>query len=276
MADTSATGAPRDLDDAAARGVLSVRDLAVDLGGARILHDVSLDVRSGEVVAVLGANGSGKSTLMRALVRAVPVAAGQAEILGHPLGGRVPWDRIGYVPQRVSLAGGVPATAREIVASGLLGPRRLRRPRDWRDRVDQALADVGLPGVGDHAVSELSGGQQQRVLIARALVRRPDLVLLDEPLAGVDLPSQVAFADTLRTLVASGVTLVVVLHELGPLADLITRTVVLRHGRVVHDGPPLAPAHGHDDPEHEHLHAHEDAVERGPVALGPEPFSREI
>lgn len=271
MTDTSPASTPGDAPD-----VLRVRGLAVDLGGARILHDLDLGVRSGEVVAVLGANGSGKSTLVRALVRAVPVAAGRVEILGAPLGPRVPWGSIGYVPQRVSLAGGVPSTAREIVASGLLGPRQVRPPRDWRARVDQALADVGLPGVGDHAVTELSGGQQQRVLIARALVRRPRLVLLDEPLAGVDLPSQEAFAQTLRTLVSSGVTLVVVLHELGPLADLITRTVVLRHGRIVHDGPPLAPARGHDEPDHEHLHAHEDAVERAPVSLGPEPFSREI
>ena len=258
-----------------AASVLRARDLTVELGGARILHGVSLDVSAGEVVAVLGANGSGKSTLLRSLVRAVPVASGTIEVLGAPLGPRGPWDRIGYVPQRVSLVGGVPSTASEIVASGLLGARRLRRPRDWRDRVDRALADVGLAGIGPHAVAELSGGQQQRVLIARALVRRPDLVLLDEPLAGVDLPSQVAFAATLRDLVSSGVTLVIVLHELGPLADLITRTVVLEHGRVVHDGTPLAPAQGHDGPDHEHLHAHEDAVQRGAVSLGPEPFSAE-
>lgn len=241
---------------------LDVRALSVSLGGTEILHDIDLHVARGEVVAILGTNGSGKSTLVRALVRAVPVTTGTVQILGFPLGASTPWHRIGYVPQRVGASGGVPATVSEIVASGLLHGRALRKPRDWRARVDSALGHVRLAHRRDQAVTELSGGQQQRVLIARALVRNPDLLILDEPVAGVDHPSQEALAATLRGLVAEGRTVVVVLHELGELADLITRAVVLRHGRVVHDGAPPRAALGHDAADHDHVHLHGDPEPR--------------
>ena len=253
--------------------VLEARGLVTHLGGQRILGGIDLRVDRGEVVALLGSNGSGKSTLVRTLVRAVPASAGDVTVLGAPLGPRVPWHRVGYVPQRLGAAGGVPATVREIVSSGLLGPRTLRKPRGWSDRVDAALAEVGLGHRRDQAVSELSGGQQRRVLIARALVRDPELLILDEPVAGVDQPSQEAFARTLAGLVGRGVTVLVVLHELGELEGLITRTVVLRHGTVVHDGPAPRAAHGHDGPEHDHLHAHGDPEPAPPaVVLTDHPF----
>ncbi|WP_307844506.1 metal ABC transporter ATP-binding protein [Actinotalea solisilvae] len=228
----------------------------VTLGGAPIIQHVDLTVRDGEVVALLGANGSGKSTLVRALVGVVPADRGSVELLGAPLGRGVPWDRVGYVPQRVSAASGVPATAAEVVESGTLHARRLRPPRDAHRRVHEALEQVGLGAQAHHPVRQLSGGQQQRVLIARALVRRPDLLLLDEPVAGVDVPSQRAFADALASLAAAGTTVLVVLHELGALAPLVRRAVVLRHGSVVHDGAPPPAAHEHAGPEHDHVHPH--------------------
>ncbi|MBX9243268.1 ABC transporter ATP-binding protein [Actinotalea ferrariae] len=240
----------------------------VTLGGAPIVHHVDLSVDEGEVVALLGANGSGKSTLVRALVGVVPVDRGSVELLGTPLGRSVAWDRIGYVPQRVSAATGVPATAAEVVASGTLHARRLRPPRDTGRRVTQALEQVGLGALAHRPVGQLSGGQQQRVLIARALVRRPDLLVLDEPVAGVDVPSQRAFADALTTLAAGGTTVLVVLHELGALAPLVRRAVVLRHGSVVHDGAPPSPAAGHAGPEHDHVHPH-DTADDDAAALTP-------
>ncbi len=246
---------------------VDARGVRVVLDGSAILHDVDLTVGEGEVVALLGANGSGKSTLVRALVGVAPLSSGHVELLGRPLGRGVRWDRIGYVPQRVSAATGVPATAAEVVASGLLHNRRLRPPRDARHRVHDALE---LLGVDDHAhrpVQELSGGQQQRVLIARALVRTPDLLVLDEPVAGVDLPSQQAFAATLARLADRGTTVLVVLHELGALAPLVRRAVVLRHGAVVHDGAPPTPTHEHGGDEHDHVHPHEGG------ALAPAPAS---
>ncbi|MCK9793199.1 metal ABC transporter ATP-binding protein [Isoptericola sp. 4D.3] len=236
---------------------IEARDVHVRLGASPVLRGVDLTVRRGEVVALLGANGSGKSTLVRTLVGVLPASAGDVRLFGHPLGNGVPWGRVGYVPQRVSAAAGVPSTAAEVVSSGLLHGRRLTLPRGWRSRVRDALDLVGLADRARYATHQLSGGQQQRVLIARALVRDPELLVLDEPVAGVDRPSQEAFAATMTRLVADGMTVLVVLHELGELAPLVQRCVVLRHGRVVHDGAPPTPRQEHGDDAHEHVHPHE-------------------
>ena len=238
--------------------VLTVRDLRVDLGHHTVLHDVDLEVRAGEAVAILGANGSGKSTLVRAVTGILPIHSGTVELFGEPLGPRAPLHRVGYVPQRVSAAAGVVATASEVVQSGILGRGRLRPGRGAARRAAAALEAVGLAAAVDRPVTELSGGQQQRVLIARALVREPELLVLDEPVAGVDLPSQEAFARTLTRLVAAGTTVVVVLHELGDLAPLVRRAVVLRGGHVAHDGDPPAPRNHHALPGHVHVHPHDE------------------
>ncbi|WP_123308938.1 metal ABC transporter ATP-binding protein [Cellulomonas sp. PhB143] len=253
------TRAPATEPTVVGQPVIEARGVRVRLGASDILHGVDLRVHRGEVVALLGANGSGKSTLVRSLVGVLPRTAGSVELLGAPLGKGVDWRRVGYVPQRVSAQSGVPSTAREVVSSGLLYGRRLRLPGGWRERTDEALDMVGLRDRAQDSTGELSGGQQQRVLIARALVRRPELMILDEPVAGVDQPSQEAFAATMRRLVDEGLTVLVVLHELGELAPLVTRAVVLRHGRVVHDGAPPAPSPGHALAGHEHVHPHDDA-----------------
>ena len=247
-------------DDAAlaVKAVVSVEDASVVLAGRPVLRGVSLRVEPGEVVALLGANGSGKSTLVRAVVGLVPLLRGRVELFGVPLPAFRKWSRIGYVPQRITAASGVPATVREVVASGRLSRHAWWRPLTRGDRaaVDDALATVGLETRAEDSVSRLSGGQQQRVLIARALAGQPDVLILDEPMAGVDLPSQDAFADTMRRLVAAGTTILLVAHELCPLESLIDRAVVLRAGQVVHDGAP-PPAHGHHaEPDHDHVHPH--------------------
>lgn len=202
-----------------------------------ILHGVSLRVHRGEVLAILGANGSGKSTLLRALLGLLPLTSGSVRLFGAPLPQFRHRDRIGYVPQRLGAGSGVPATVNELVSSGRL-PRR-RFPWPWgagdRQAVARAIAAVGLADRGGDRVDTLSGGQQQRAMIARALVTEPELLVLDEPTAGVDAESQVAFAAVLREFVAGGGTVVLVAHELGPLAPLVDRVVVLHEGRVVDD-----------------------------------------
>jgi zinc transport system ATP-binding protein len=235
-------------------------DARVAYDGVPVLDGVSLDVPAGQTMAVLGPNGSGKSTLMRSMLGIVPLTSGEVLVHGVPLRRFRAWRRIGYVPQRLTAGGAVPATVREIVASGQVASRRrLSLPtRADRAAVDEALETVGLADRGRDAVRELSGGQQQRVLIARALAGRPDTFVMDEPMAGVDAENQRALAETITRLRERGATVVLVLHELGPLENVIERAVVLESGRVVHDGAAPAPTGECARPGHEHQHPHPD------------------
>ena len=234
--------------------VLAATDVSVELGRLPVLRGVSLVLHAGEATALLGGNGSGKTTLVRSLVGLTPLSRGQVELFGTPLARFRSWSRIGYVPQKstASLSG---AKVKEVVASGRLAHRAPFVPAGRGDRaaVADALAAVDLTSRAGDEMAHLSGGQQQRVLIARALAAHPDLLVLDEPIAGVDLEHQEVLARLLERLVASGTAVLVVLHEVAALAPLVRRALVLRDGRVVHDGalPELRTEHfsGH---EHQH------------------------
>jgi zinc transport system ATP-binding protein len=238
--------------------VITVTHGTVGYEGRPVLRDVSLTVTAGEVVAVLGANGSGKSTLTRAVLGLVPLSVGSITLFDRPLRRFRQWHRIGYVPQRLGAGSGVPATVREVVAAGRLARRGVLRPPGRADRVavDAALAAVGLADRAGDPVATLSGGQQQRTLIARALAGEPELLVLDEPTAGVDAASQEAFAGALRDFVADGGTVLLVAHELGPLRPLISRAIVVHHGGIAHDGAVPEPAGHHAEPDHDHVHPH--------------------
>ncbi|WBB95373.1 MULTISPECIES: metal ABC transporter ATP-binding protein [unclassified Solwaraspora] len=238
--------------------VVQVSRGAVGYDNRTVLRSVDLTVTSGEVVALLGANGSGKSTLIRAALGLVPLRSGSVHLFGVPATRFRQWHRIGYVPQRLGAGSGVPATVGEVVASGRLARRGVLRPPGAADRtaVAAALSAVGLADRSRDPVATLSGGQQQRTLIARALAGEPELLVLDEPTAGVDAASQEAFARALGAFVAGNGTVLLVAHELGPLQPLIDRAVVLHHGEVVHDGAVPAPAGHHADPGHDHVHPH--------------------
>jgi zinc transport system ATP-binding protein len=239
--------------------VISLRRVHAALGSRPVLRGIDLTVHRGEVVALLGANGSGKSTAVRSVIGQVPVSAGEIELFGTPLSRFRTWRRVGYVPQRTTAAGGVPATVTEVVTSGRLSRTRfgVLRKAD-HDAVRRALELVGMADRARDSVGALSGGQHQRVLIARALASEPELLIMDEPMAGVDLASQVVLARTLEDQVASGATVLLVLHELGPLEPLIDRAVVLRDGCVLHDGPPPKAVGHHARPGHDHVHPHTD------------------
>ncbi|MER5337152.1 metal ABC transporter ATP-binding protein [Micromonospora sp. NPDC002717] len=238
--------------------VITVTHGVVGYDGRPVLRDVSLTVTAGEVVAVLGANGSGKSTLIRAVLGLVPLSSGSVTLFDRPLRRFRQWHRVGYVPQRLGAGSGVPATVREVVASGRLARRGVLRPPGRADRaaVDAALAAVGLADRARDPVATLSGGQQQRTLIARALAGQPELLVLDEPTAGVDAASQEAFAGALHDFVGGGGTVLLVAHELGPLRPLISRAVVVHQGGICHDGAVPEPAGHHAEPDHDHVHPH--------------------
>ncbi len=238
--------------------VVRLRGVTIGYGDRPVVHDVDLTVGDGEVVAVLGANGSGKTTLVRGLLGLATIMDGDVELLGTPLRTRSDRARVGYVPQRHTVGGAIASTVREVVSSGRL-PRLgvLGRMRAADRRVVQDAIDaVHLTDLGDTDVAELSGGQQRRVLIARALAAEPEVLVMDEPTAGVDQASQHALAGSIRALAARGVPMIVVTHEVGPLTDVVTRAIVLTDGRITYDGPLRAP--GDDDQVSGHLPGHAD------------------
>jgi zinc transport system ATP-binding protein len=205
-----------------------------------VLDCISLEVRAGEFVALAGPNGSGKTTLMRIMLGLLPAQHGSVRLFGEPPNRFRDRARIGYVPQRPVTSDLLPATVADVVAAG-----RLARGRWWRrptaaDRaaVADALDAVALSGLAERPLTELSGGQQQRAFIAKALASEPDLLVLDEPTAGVDADSQRRFRDALVTMARDrGAAVILVSHELGAVADDLDRVVVLKR-RVVFDGPP--------------------------------------
>lgn len=217
--------------------VLSTRNAMVGYRRRPVVVDLTLRIDRGEAVALLGANGSGKTTLVRGVLGLAELLAGSIDVLGVPLGAGSAASRVGYVPQRHTLSGSVPSTAGEVVATGLLASRGFWRPagRVERARVRASLAQVGLADSARTKVSEMSGGQQRRVLIARALVSDPELLVLDEPTAGVDRASTEALVATLADIKAAGKALLVVTHDLGELGPVPDRAVTMVDGTVRSD-----------------------------------------
>jgi len=254
---------------------IELTDGAVAISGRPILRGIDLRVEAGEFVALLGANGSGKSTLVRALTGLRPLAHGRLRLFGIDAAHFDDWQRVGYVPQRAGATSGVPASVWEVVASGRLTRRKLLRRLSRADRlaIDDALAVVGLTDRRRDGVAQLSGGQQQRALIARALAGEPELIFLDEPTAGVDVPNQLALAEALRELKSRGATIVLVTHELGPLAELVDRAVVMRDGRIAYDGAPLTDHEVHDpwlgEPHTHHHHQRTQHHDHAPHVSSP-------
>jgi zinc transport system ATP-binding protein len=220
--------------------LLEARHVTFHYGREPVLEDVSLRLHSGEFAALVGPNGSGKSTLLKVLLGVVDPDGGAAFLFGEtPARFRKRW-RIGYVPQRPAVASEVPATVREVVVAGRLSRRGWWRPpaASDRDAVEHAIESVGLTGMADRPIAKLSGGQQQRAFIARAFASEPDLLVLDEPIAGVDAESQRRFRDSLTHLISQhGAGVLLVSHELSAVADEVDRVIVLKR-RILFDGAP--------------------------------------
>jgi manganese/iron transport system ATP-binding protein len=217
--------------------VLDVRGLSVDLGGRPALHDVDLALGAGELTGLIGPNGAGKTTLLRAVLGLIPARAGTVTVDGR----RAEQARgsVGYVPQRHEFAWDFPTTVTGAVMTGLthrIGLLRRPRPEDHAAVAD-ALELARLTDLRDRPLGELSGGQRQRVLVARALAVRPDLLLLDEPFTGLDVPTQELLTALLSTLRDDGRTVLLTTHDLPAAAALCGRIVLLNR-TVVADAPP--------------------------------------
>lgn len=196
-------------------------------GGEPALQDVSFELAAGERVAIVGPNGAGKSTLFKVLAGIMPISAGSIEVFGHQAGGHV---CIGYVPQRVEVDWNFPVTVADVVMMGRvarIGVMHNPGKQDWR-LVDESLGQVGLRALAERQIGELSGGQQQRAFIARALAQEADLLLMDEPLTGLDTPSQEGIFEILELLRAHGMTVLISTHDLHLAADRFDRLMLLR------------------------------------------------
>jgi zinc/manganese transport system ATP-binding protein len=221
---------------------VQVRDGTVRRDGREIFADVTLEIAAGEFVAVLGPNGAGKSTLMEAVLGILPLAAGTVSVFGRPPAQSR--AQIGYLPQRRAFDDSVRLRGIDIVALGLDGTRwglpvgitpsaRARR-RSERHRVAEVIDLVGASAYAQRPIGELSGGEQQRLLIAQALARHPQLLILDEPLDSLDLPNQASVAALVsRICVEQGVAVLLVAHDVNPLAHYLDRVVYLAGGRAV-------------------------------------------
>ena len=219
--------------------VVELHDAAVTVGGRRLWSGVDLAVRPGEFVAVLGPNGVGKSTMIKVLLGTLPVSAGQVRVLGARPGGA--GDQIGYLPQRRNFDGSLRIRGVDIVRLGLDGDRWgvplpfasrfSARHRAAETRVREVVELVGASAYADRPIGECSGGEQQRLLIAQALVRRPRLLLLDEPLDSLDLPNQAGVAALIHRICRhEDVAVVMVAHDVNPILSYLDRVVYIVAG----------------------------------------------
>lgn len=224
------TGAARDT------WAIEVEDLTVAYADEPVLWDVDLQVPEAKKMAVVGPNGAGKSTLVKAILGLVPAVAGEVRVFGTPL--RRPRGEIAYVPQRASLLWDFPTDVEDFVTMGTYGQlgwwRRPGTPQ--RQAAHEALTKVGMLEFVSRPIAELSGGQQQRILLARALVQKAPILILDEPFQGVDAPTERAIVAVLNQLTAEGTTVLAVHHDLQTVAEYFD-WVALLNVRLIDAGP---------------------------------------
>jgi len=213
--------------------LLRLQNVSVRLGGRDILCDVSFGIRPGQFTGLIGPNGAGKTTLLKVILGLQPVTSGAVLLDGEPRPARD--ASIGYVPQKLGLEPDVPLRVRDVVSLGLDGHKfGIRLPsRARRELVDEMLTAVGAQRYADARVGELSGGEQQRVMIAHALISRPRLLLLDEPLANLDLKSEQEIVAVLGRLAREQqIAILLSAHDMNPLLGVMDRIVYVANGRV--------------------------------------------
>jgi zinc transport system ATP-binding protein len=196
--------------------IVETRNLYVNLSGATVLEDISLEINKGDFVALMGPNGAGKTTLIRTILGLIPRSNGRVLLFGKDIEHFKEHHRIGYIQQGTYFDKGFPINVSEIVSQGLVGKLGLLHRSNDKDRLEvkEAIEKTGLAGLENRRASQLSGGQQQRVLIARALVSQPDLLILDEPTASTDAAFRERFWEMLGKLnTVDGMTVIIVTHQ---------------------------------------------------------------
>ena len=223
--------------DPDAQPLVELNGVTAGYNGSRVLDDVNLRVMPGDFVGLLGPSGSGKTTLLRTILGAVPVRSGTVRVDGKPVRGRR--NRAGYVPQLETIDWNFPVTVEEAV---MMGRTMANAWFPWFRKQERELAyemmeRLGIANLGKRHIRQLSGGQQQRVFLARALVSNPELLLLDEPTAGVDVKTRDDVMHLLHDLNHAGVTIIQSTHEINTVAVHLPRIVCI-NGTIVADGPP--------------------------------------
>ena len=212
--------------------VLSVEGISVVLGRRTVLDRVSFTIAPGSFTGLIGTNGAGKTTLLRAILGLLPVSAGRVRFAGDKRSRRN--SAIGYVPQKLALEPDMPLRARDLVSLGYDGHRFGvgLRSKERTESVDQMLDAVNATGFADSRIGNLSGGEQQRVMIAHALVSRPQLLLLDEPLANLDISSGREVVDLLARIASEQhISVLLSAHDMNPLLPVMDRIIYLAGGR---------------------------------------------
>lgn len=217
--------------------ILETVDLVAGYAGRPALEGISVAIARGAQVAIVGPNGAGKSTLFKVLVGLIPASAGRVMINGEPA--RQQLRRVAYVPQREEVDWLFPVTVLDVVLMGRYGRLGwIRRPGQHdRDIARHCLDQLGMDALANRPIGQLSGGQQQRIFLARALTQEPDILLLDEPFAGVDAPTQETVLALLASFKSRGITMLVSTHDL-PLATSRFELLMLLNRRLVAFGPP--------------------------------------
>ena len=218
--------------------IVQVQDLFYRYDKENVLENINLSIQKGSFLAIVGPNGSGKSTLLKLMLGLIKPQKGSIQLFGEEIGKFKEKHKIGFVSQKAnSFNTGFPATVFEVVASGLtkkLGLFKFLKKID-QDKINNAIASVGMESFADRNIGELSGGQQQRVFIARALVSNPELLILDEPTVGVDAKNVNSFYEMLDKLnKQDGITLLLVTHDIGTISDKVTNVACLNKNMHFH------------------------------------------
>ncbi len=226
----------QDLQHDAQAPSLELEHVYVSYDGIPALDDVTFTVDRGEQVAVVGPNGAGKSTLFNVIAGIIKPHKGKVSVYGSGPNRHI---CVGYVPQRNRIDWRFPVTIKDTVMMGRIGKMGMFHWPSSRDQriVKDALAQVDMLSFAQRQIGELSGGQQQRVFLARALAQEAELLLLDEPLSGLDMPSQETFLGILSMLQGKGITMLIATHDLNQASDLFPKIMLLNHRLVAYGGP---------------------------------------
>lgn len=217
------------------QSIIELKNLSFSYRDQQVIRDLNFAVKERDFVGIVGSNGAGKTTLLRIIVGLLQAADGTVELFGQPIRKFRDWERIGYVPQKNAFNPLFPATVREVILSGLYNRKNMfrRLSRQDQQKCEDALEVMRIQDIADKRIGQLSGGQQQRVFLARALINRPDLLILDEPTIGIDAETQASFFELITHMHARHhMTFLMVTHDMDMVKDYLGEAPVQQNGKI--------------------------------------------